>query len=142
MKSLIFVLCLLGFSPAFAGPGDDPIFPWPTSMERGELLAEDIQGEWVGYGNDEKVYFVIFTVDPETNYRVSIVIETLDGEPERKGLGYWGRHVFWGHISMDRERYTRMVLYRERGSLQMRIENKLQDGYVDMRLERAPWNLQ
>lgn len=144
MKSLILTLLLLGFTPAMAGPGDDPIFPWPTGIETRTLVPEDISGDWVAYaytGND--TFYVHIQADESVQYRIQVLVKPTnrahdDGKP-RLGIGYWGRHLFWGHISMDGERYTRMVIYRDHGVLKIRIEKPFKQGYYDLRLEKWPW---
>jgi hypothetical protein len=122
----------------------DPIFPWPTNIERRELLAEDLQGEWIAYTTDE-VYFLDIQVPADSPYRISFTVrsgsEIGKTEIRREGLAYWGRHVFWGHVSMDGEHYTQMVIFREQGILKMRIELPHQQGYFDVELQRAPWNI-
>lgn len=141
MKSLIFVLLLLGLSPALAGPGDDPIFPWPTSIERRDLNADDIAGEWIGTTDmDGRVYFVTFNLEKDTLYRINVSVELAEQDDVRHGLGYWGGNVFWGHLALDGERYTQMLIYRQEGLIKMRIE-KYREGYFDLKLERAPWDL-
>ena len=144
MKSLILALFLLGFTPALAGPGDDPIFPWPTGIETRQLIAEDITGDWVAYAySGLDTFYIHFDSEASGPYRIQVLVKPTnqaheDGKP-RIGIGYWGRHLFWGHISMDGERYTRMVIYREHGVMKMRIEKPFKQGYYDLHLERWPW---
>lgn len=144
MKSILVALCFFGFSQAFARPDDGPVFPWPTGIETREMVAEDLNGDWVAYTTSGlETFYVHFETESVSPYRISVLVKPTnivgDDERTRIGLGYWGRHLFWGHISMDGERYTRMVIYREEGILKMRIEKPSRGGYFDLRLERWPW---
>lgn len=143
MLALCFCFGLFGVTATFAGPGDDPIFPWPTGIERKELLAEDLNGDWLAYSDlGAETFYIHFEIETTSPYRVSVLVKPtnlVNDSKTRVGLGYWGHHLYWGHISMDGERYTRMVVYREQGVLKMRIEKPFKQGYFDMHLERWPW---
>lgn len=138
MKSLIFLMSFLFLSASFAGPGDGPIVPWPTNVERQEIIAEDLHGTWVAYG-DNTLWFVTIAMDAQDAKRVNIDIES-NGLFTGKASGwmYSGKKLFWGTVQMDDRHASGVVVYRDSHGIKMRIYSRNLKKVQELQLFAAP----
>ncbi|KHD89973.1 MAG: hypothetical protein OM95_00075 [Bdellovibrio sp. ArHS] len=135
MKFLSTLLLILFSSFAFAGPGDGPIVPWPTSVTREALTDTQVYGRWVAYEH-HAIWFVNIQKDPLEIGRSYISISS-DALFTHKAVGslYTGDNVMWGKLIMDATHSAAIVLYKDAEGTKLRIA-KGRNRYVELKLSR------
>ncbi|KYG64215.1 hypothetical protein AZI87_13310 [Bdellovibrio bacteriovorus] len=133
LSSFMAVFIMTSFS--FAGPGDGPIVPWPTSVVREALNETTIYGDWVAYEHNA-VWYINIQKDPLEIGRASIAISS-GAVFTHKAVGslYRGDNVFWGKLVMDANHSAAIVLYKDYEGTKLRIA-KGHNRYVDVKLYR------
>lgn len=133
MKILASLILTLFCSPSFAGPGDGPIVPWPTSVR--ELIAiEDIQGSWTGYSHN-----TIWNVDIYPAVGVSDVgVIRIRSEAlftnRAQGLLNDSNGFFWGEVFMDLRHRAMVIIYKDRDGTKLRLVNTTNQKFYDIKL--------
>lgn len=131
LTSLLFVL----LSPvAFAGPGDGPIVPWPTSVVE-DIFVDDIKGPWAAYDHNS-VWFIDIDLDVENENSALITVRSaaLFGHfatGSIRGLN----HFFCGEITMDETHRAGVIIFRDHDGYKLRISDRTHR-YRDMQLFR------
>lgn len=123
MKILASLLFTLFCSYAFAGPGDGPIVPWPTSL-REDILMEDIQGSWIGYIHNS-IWFV--DIHPAIGRDDSAVIRVASMAlftHKAEGLLNSQGGLFMGEIVMDENHRASLLIFKDGDGTTLRMAEK------------------
>lgn len=136
MKFLTSLLFILFSAFAFAGPGDGPIVPWPTSVVREDICIEDIQGEWVAYAHNSIWFINIQQKDMEPE-RSSIEIKSA-ALFTRQAAGWLmsADRIFWGELTMDATHRSAFVIFKDADGTKLRLA-KGNGRYLDLKLYRT-----
>ncbi len=137
MKFLVLLFLFFSSSLSFAGPGDGPIVPWPTSIvNKHELLFEDLRGEWVGYSQNT-LWFVNIDYNfssPDGLASIEIRSSALFTTYGFGWLQNWEK-VFWGEVTMDDNHKTSFIIYKDTEGTKLRM-GKNSKSYFDVILYR------
>lgn len=136
MKLLVALFLILTSSWAFAGPGDGPIVPWPTSVNRQDLLFEDLKGEWVAYSHNS-LWFIKIEYDyssPEGLAKIEVKSSELFTSYAVGWLQSWNR-IYWGELVMDKNHKVTFIAYKDAEGTKIRI-GKDSRQYFDLKLYR------
>lgn len=135
MKLLISLILILFCSTTFAGPGDGPIVPWPTTaLER--ISAEDLQGEWVAYTDDSVWLIRVWPMN--LNVGASYLEMESAALFTRQAFAwlYCAGNVVWGTLIMDDNHEANFLIYKDHEGTKMRL-NKGRGRYIDIKLYRT-----
>ncbi|MBV2169981.1 MAG: hypothetical protein KUL82_14855 [Bdellovibrio sp.] len=136
MKLLIPLLLTFLSLAAFAGPGDGPIVPWPTSINRQNITSEELIGNWVTFSHNT-IWFLEVTPDDGIEGVLYLSLKS-NALFNHKATGYVfpDERIFWGDLIMDKNHISRIAIFRDRDGLKLRISSK-QDTFHDLKLYRV-----
>lgn len=136
MKLLISILLMLLNFSAFAGPGDGPIVPWPTSIDRESIDLDDLQGEWVAFEHNSVWHIQIR--GPEDGSDYSTIFISSAALFTRKATGWFAQadHIFYGQLIMDSTHESSFVIFKDRDGTKLRLMTG-PNRFLDLKLFRT-----
>ena len=136
MKFLISILLILINFGAFAGPGDGPVVPWPTSIDRENIDLDDLQGEWVAFEHNSVWHIEI--QQPEDGSDYSTILITSAALFTHKATGWFvpADRIFYGQLVMDEKHETSFVIFKDRDGTKLRLKLG-PDRFLDLKLFRT-----
>lgn len=134
MKFLMPLLLTWFCTPTYAGPGDGPIVPWPTSV-RETIQVEELLGTWVAYDFNSVWNINIYPLLPGSNVVYVDIQSAALFTQNAQGILNDGDGLFWGDIIMDESHRSQILIYRDSEGTKLRL-GKNKNKFFDMKLYR------
>lgn len=136
MKIIASLILTLFCSLSFAGPGDGPIVPWPTSL-RENIVIEDIQGSWIGYSHNSIWNIDIYSAVGVSDVGVIRIRSEALFTNKAQGLLNDSNGFFWGEVIMDLKHRAMVIIYKDTEGTKLRIVNTTNQKFHDIELYPA-----